>query len=98
MHTLCSPAHTGAGWGRTGGAGVGQLELRGPRNQGLLVARCWVRICGEERSQRGTEVRDSVSQWGRIWRIPLYQDPGKREPALSHFSFEDKLVFLLNGS
>ena len=46
-----------------GGHRVGpeaQPELRGLRNQGLLVARRWVSICGEERRQRSESV---ISQW-----------------------------------
>lgn len=49
--------------GRPGRVGDRQGEL-GPQESGGARGQILGSICGEERSQRGTEVRDSVSQWG----------------------------------
>lgn len=80
-------------WGRGGAVGVEGAQVSGAAGGKMLDEHLWRREKPEgDRGQR------QCLPVGRIWRMPLYQDLGKREPALSHFSFEDKLVFLLNGS
>lgn len=71
--------HAGTGRGRPGRVGGRQGELRGLRNQAVLVARYWGAFV-EKREARGGQRSETVSPSGEKledWRTPLYQDLGK---------------------